>query len=81
MAYDSNDEQDPVLLRRRTSGNWDGNQKWEIKISSGKITEGWEAICYDSNDEQDPFLSSPSHFWQLGWQSKVGDKNVLREDY
>jgi hypothetical protein len=26
-AYDSNDEFDPFLLRRRTSGNWDGKQK------------------------------------------------------
>ena len=25
-AYDSNDEFDPFLLRRRTSGNWDNNK-------------------------------------------------------
>jgi hypothetical protein len=55
-AYDSNDEQDPFLLRRRTSGNWDGNQKWEIKTSSGKIPEGWEPYAYDSKDKFDPFL-------------------------
>ena len=55
-AYDSNDEQDPFLLRRRTTGNWDNRQKWEIKTSSGRVSEGWEPFGYDSNDEQDPFL-------------------------
>jgi len=55
-AYDSNDEQDPFLLRRRTTDNWDGKQKWEIKTSSGKIPQGWEPYAYDSNDEFDPFL-------------------------
>ena len=39
-----------------TTDNWDGKQKWEIKTSSGKITEGWEPFAYDSNDEFDPFL-------------------------
>ena len=56
-AYDSNDEFDPLLLRRRTSANWDDKQKWEIKTSFGRgITAGWEPFAYDSNDEQDPFL-------------------------
>ena len=56
-AYDSNDEFDPFLLRRRTSGNWDGKQKWEIKTSSRRrIPAGWEPFSYDSNDKFDPFL-------------------------
>ena len=55
-AYDSNDEQDPFLLRRRTAGNWDNKQKWQIKTSSGKIPLGWEPFGYDSNDKFDPFL-------------------------
>ena len=55
-AYDSNDEQDPFLLRRRTTDIWDGKQKWEIKTSSGKIPEGWEPYAYDSKDKFDPFL-------------------------
>ena len=57
FAYDSNDEFDPFLLRRRTSGNWDGKQKWEIKTSSGRrIPAGWEPFSYDSNDKFDLFL-------------------------
>ena len=57
FGYDSNDKSDPFLMRRRTSGNWDDKQKWEIKTSSGRgITAGWEPFAYDSNDEQDPFL-------------------------
>ena len=39
-----------------TTDNWNGKQKWEIKTSSVKITEGWEPFAYDSNDEFDPFL-------------------------
>ena len=56
FGYDYNDKQDPFLLRRRTTDNWDRKQKWEIKTSSGKIPEGWEPYAYDSNDEFDPFL-------------------------
>ncbi len=56
FAYDSNDEFDPFLLRRRTTGKWDGKQKWEIKTSTGQIPAGWEPFAYDSTDEFDPFL-------------------------
>ena len=65
FGYDSNDEQDPFLLRRRTSSKWDGKQKWKVKTSSGKFNRaqktvefeiGWEPFAYDSNDEFDPFL-------------------------
>jgi len=55
FAYDSNDQSDPFLLRRKTN-NWDENQKWEIKTSSGNIPLGWEPFGYDSNDQSDPFL-------------------------
>ena len=55
-AYDSNDEQDPFLLRRRTAGNWDNKQKWQIETSPEKIPLGWEPFGYDSNDKFDPFL-------------------------
>ena len=46
----------PFLLRHRTTDNWYGKQKWEIKTSSEKIPLGWEPYAYDSNDKQDPFL-------------------------
>ena len=56
FAFDSNDEFDPFLLRRKTN-NWDNKQKWEIKTSSGRrIPAGWEPFAYDSNDKFDPFL-------------------------
>ena len=56
FAFDSNDEFDPFLFRRKTN-NWDNKQKWEIKTSSGRrIPAGWEPFAYDSNDKFDPFL-------------------------
>ena len=51
FAYDSNDEVDPFLLRRRVDGKWDAKQKWEIKTSGEKIPEGWEPFAYDSNSQ------------------------------
>ena len=56
FAYDSNDEVDPVLLRRRVDGKWDAKQKWKIKTSGEKIPEGWKPFAYDSNDQFDPVL-------------------------
>ena len=53
---DSNDQFDPVLLRRRTTGKWDGKQQWQIRTSDGQIPEGWEPFAYDSNDQFDPVL-------------------------
>ena len=56
FGYDSNDEFDPVLLRRSSSVNWDPKQKWEIKTAGLKIPVGWEPFAYDSKDQFDPFL-------------------------
>ena len=39
-----------------TAGEWDAEQKWEIKTAGIKIPVGWEPFAYDSNDEFDPFL-------------------------
>ena len=55
FSYDSNDQSDPYLLRRKKN-NWDENQKWQINTSSRKIPLGWEPFGYDSNDKSDPFL-------------------------
>jgi len=55
FSYDSNDQSDPYLFRRKKN-NWDNNEKWQIKTSSRKIPLGWEPFGYDSNDKSDPFL-------------------------
>ena len=57
FGYDWEDQSDPFLLRRCTTGNWDSKQKWEVKTSNGqKIPAGWEPFAYDSKDQSDPFL-------------------------
>ena len=33
-----------------------GEQKWEVRTSSGRIPVGWEPFAFDSFDESDPFL-------------------------
>ena len=38
------------------TGEWDAEQKWEIKTAGIKIPVGWEPFAYDSKDEFDPFL-------------------------
>ena len=38
------------------AGEWDAEQKWEIKAAGIKIPVGWEPFAYDSNDEFYPFL-------------------------
>ena len=38
------------------AGEWDAEQKWEIKTAGIKIPVGWEPFAYDSNDKFDPFL-------------------------
>jgi hypothetical protein len=56
FGYDWNDEFDPVLLRRCTTGNWNPKQKWETKTAGLKIPVGWEPFAYDCKDQFDPFL-------------------------
>ena len=57
FAYDCKDAFDPFLLRRCTTGNWDNQQKWEVKTSNGlNIPLGWEPFGYDWNDKSDPLL-------------------------
>ena len=38
------------------AGKSDGEQKWEVRTSSGRIPAGWEPFAFDSFDESDPFL-------------------------
>ena len=78
FAYDSNDQSDPFLLRRKTN-NWDENQKWEIKTSSGNIPLGWEPFGYDSNDQSDPYLlRRKTKNWDEDqkWQIKTSSRNI-----
>ena len=57
FGYDWEDQSDPFLIRRCTTGNWDSKQKWEVKTSNGqKIPAGWEPFAYDSKDQSYPFL-------------------------
>ena len=68
FTYDSNNEMDPILLRRSASADWDKNQKWEVGTSSETIPKGWEPFAYDSNDKFDPF-------WLRRLTSDNWDKN------
>ena len=54
--FDSFDEQDPFLLRRSSSSEWDKKQSWKIMTAGLTIPTGWEPFGYDGNDESDPFL-------------------------
>ena len=78
FAYDSNDQSDPFLLRRKTK-NWDEDQKWEIKTSFGQVPLGWEPFGYDSNDQSDPFLlRRKTNIWDENqkWQIKTSSRNI-----
>ena len=57
-----------MLLRRRTSANWDDKQKWEINTAGFKIPAGWEPFGYDGNDEFDPVLLRRSS--SVNWDPK-----------
>jgi len=70
----------PFLLRHRTTDNWYGKQKWEIKISSEKIPLGWEPYAYDSNDKQYPFLlrrrTTDNWDGKQKWELKTSSRKI-----
>jgi hypothetical protein len=74
--FDSFDEQDPYLLRRSSSSEWDKKQSWKIMTAGLTIPTGWEPFGYDGNDESDPVLlrQSSSTLWDLKqkWEIKTG---------
>ena len=80
FGYDSNDEFDPVLLRRSSSAQWDAKQKWEINTAGFKIPAGWEPFGYDGNDEFDPVLlrRSSSANWdpKQKWEIKTAGLKI-----
>ena len=60
------DEQDPFLLRRSSSSEWDKKQSWKIMTAGLTIPAGWEPFGYDGNDESDPVLLRQSSSSQWG---------------
>ena len=80
FSIDSFDKQDPFLIRRSSSANWDAKQKWEINTAGFKIPAGWEPFGYDGNDEFDPVLlrRSSSANWdpKQKWEIKAAGLKI-----